>query len=129
MSDEQDGGAKCLIEVSQYAQNLGLYGHVERSGGLVGNNQIWPACQGLGNGDSMQLSAAKLMRESSADPVDFYQLNLAQDRLNLQFARLTGKFAVRENDLSNLIAHTHYGAQCKRRLLVNQGYPGATNSP
>jgi len=49
VSDEQEGRTKCLIEVSQYAQNLALYGDVERSGRFVGNNQLWLTSHCLGN--------------------------------------------------------------------------------
>jgi len=43
VSDEDERRANGLIEVSQYSQNLGLYGYIQRSGRFVGNDQIWPA--------------------------------------------------------------------------------------
>jgi hypothetical protein len=128
VSNEQDGGAECLVEVSHYVQNFGLHLHVERSGGFVGNYQIWPACQRLGDGDSMQLSAAELMRVSAVYPFDVCQVDVAQNRLDFQLARCTGELTVRENYFSNLIADSHYGAQCQPRLLVNQRNPSASNS-
>ena len=128
VSDEQDGGAKCLIEVPHYAENLGLHSHVERSGRFVGNNQVWPARQRLGNRHSMQFPAAELMRVSRVDPLDVCQLDLTQGRLDFQFARLPGELAVCADDLGNLIADAHYRTQRKARLLMDQGNPGTPNS-
>ena len=39
MGDEDDGGARGFLQIADQVENAGLDGHVERSGGLVGDQQ------------------------------------------------------------------------------------------
>jgi hypothetical protein len=45
----------------QQAQDLGLYGDIQRCGGLIRDDQIRTACQGHGNHHALTLTAAELM--------------------------------------------------------------------
>ena len=62
VGDEDDGHAHLLLQVVQQVEDLGLDGHVERRGGLVGNQQIGVVDQRHRNHDALQLSARELVR-------------------------------------------------------------------
>src|SRR5229473_7496170 len=76
----------------------------------------------------MQFSSAQLMWVSGIDPPGVCQLDLAQHRLDFLFARFAREAAVRDDNLSNLVADAHYRTQRKPGLLVDQRDLRASNS-
>jgi hypothetical protein len=62
MTDEQQARLIVALQLEQEIQDGSLYGHIERRGDLIANNQLRPAGKGPGNGDTLALAAAELCR-------------------------------------------------------------------
>ena len=61
MCDKDDGGAVLLLELIHQAEDLGLDGHVQGGGGLVGNEDLGPAGQSHGDHHPLAHSAGQLV--------------------------------------------------------------------
>ncbi len=61
MGDIQNRHRALFLDGVQQAQNLGLYGDIQRGGGLIGDDQVRAAGQGHGDHDALALPAAELM--------------------------------------------------------------------
>jgi hypothetical protein len=59
--DEQDGGATPVLELAHQAQDLGLNGHVQGRGGLIGDQQVRLAGHGHGDHHPLALPAGGAM--------------------------------------------------------------------
>src|SRR5438309_1630504 len=62
VTDEQEGDLQPLFQVAHELEDLELHGGVERSGGLVCNDELRPADQRLRDHDALLLAATELMR-------------------------------------------------------------------
>lgn len=62
MGNEQNGAARFLLNVFEQVDHLRLNGNVQRTDGLVGNNELRPHNQGPGDAHALTLAAGQLVR-------------------------------------------------------------------
>jgi hypothetical protein len=62
VTDQQQRHAQALLQGFEQQQDLALHGHVQRRGGLVGDQQFRLAGQGHGDHHPLALAAGQLMR-------------------------------------------------------------------
>ena len=61
MRDQQHGGAGAFAQFGNQVKDLRLHGHVQRSGGLIGNQHIGFAGQSHGDHDALAHTTGKLV--------------------------------------------------------------------
>ena len=66
--DEQHGHAGLALQVRKQIQNLPAQRHIERCGGLIGQQQLGFAGQGHGDHGALALPARKLVRKAARAP-------------------------------------------------------------
>ncbi len=76
---EEHGHAALLHELAQQPQDLRLDGHVERRGGLVGDDQVRSRQERHGDHEALALAAGKLVRQPSERARRLRDLRRAQD--------------------------------------------------
>ena len=62
VGDQQNGHSGLLLQIPELFQNLSLNGHIQRGGGLIGNQQPWIGRHGHGNHHTLPLTPGELMR-------------------------------------------------------------------
>ena len=67
MADKQDGHAVLPVQLAQQREDLGLNGHIQRRGWLVGQQQLRAADDGGGDHDPLEHTTGKLVRIAAAD--------------------------------------------------------------
>ena len=123
MRDEHDGGIDAVLQVAQQVEDLGLDGHVERRGGLVGDDELGAARKRHGDHDALAHTAGELMREHLVDALavgnadHFEQL----DGALLDLLLVVALFIVQGDDLIDLVADAEDGVQRGHRLLEDHG--------
>ena len=60
--DEDDRHAEFMLQAPDELKNLRLHGHVERRGGLVGDQQLRPRDEGRGNHHALAHAAGEFVR-------------------------------------------------------------------
>ena len=128
MRNEDQAHRALAHEFPNQLQDLACHGHVQRGGGLIGNQQGRLAGQGHGNGDALALAARKLVwigidppcRLRNAHPVEQFDGALA---------RLCSLHAtVQAQGLGHLIANGVNWVQCRHRLLEDHADAVASNA-
>ena len=119
VGDEDDGEAEFALQFAQQQQDLDLHGGVERGGGLIGEQHLWPAGQGERDHRALAHAAGHLVRigvepalgAGYAHPLEEFQRTLA---------RLGGADAlVAADGLDDLLAHRIHRIEGQQRLLEN----------
>ncbi len=105
------------IDVAQCILDLCLQGDVERTSGFVGNDKRRPTDQRLRDGNSMQFSPAELMRIRAVNAIHIRDPRIFERGQDFLLALLAYPAAVRPDDLTDLIASAHHGAQRASGLL------------
>ena len=62
MGDQQDTGTVLLLELFHQVQDLGLDGHVQGGGGLVGDQELRVVAESHGDHDTLAHTAGQLVR-------------------------------------------------------------------
>ena len=116
VGDQQHGGVVLFAQVGDQVQHLGLDGHIQRGGGLVGQQQVGVAGQRNGNDHTLLHAAGKLMR--------ILIVPLRRDTHDLQHllgALLGGGVAlvvaVQPHHLGDLVADALHRVQGRHRVL------------
>jgi hypothetical protein len=110
--DQQQGHAQFPLQVAHQLQDHRLDGHVERRGGLVGDQQRRPADQRHGDHHALAQSARQFERIGAQRALRVGKPDQAQHVLG-QFHRLgLAGLAVQQQRLADLVAH---GVQRRQR--------------
>ena len=121
--DEHDRGIDLILQIAQKVEDLRLDRHVERRGGLVGDDELRAARKRHGDHDALAHTAGELVREhlvnalAVGDADHFKELNGA--RLDLRF--VVALFIVQGQHLVELVADAEHGVQRGHRLLEDHG--------
>ena len=120
--DEQHGHAGVVAQAAQKVENLRLDGHIERRGGLVGNEKLGVARKRHGDHDALAHAARHLVRIVAHAGLRARDADLAQkvDRARERF--LLGNLLVRANGLDDLVADAVHGVERRHGLLEDHGH-------
>ena len=119
--DDHLGDAQLLAQPEEQVEDLGLDGHVERGGRLVGDEQRRPAGQRHGHADALSHAAAELVRVALERLVAGRKADLGQ-RPERRLARLLPRHAlVDADDVLDLVADLEHGVERGQRVLEHHG--------
>ena len=124
MGDEQDGGVDPVFQVAQQVQHLGLDGHVQGGGGLIGDDQPGVAGQGHGDDDALAHPAGQLMGVHPVDPLavgDAHQFQQLDGAL-LHILPVLALPVVQGDHLVHLVPDPKDRIQAGHRLLEDHGH-------
>ena len=118
--DKQHRHAAALPQAHQQGEDFGLYGHVQRGSGFVGNQQARATNQRHGNHHALALAAGKTVRIFRQPRFGFRQQHFFQRCDGCGAARLRGHFrAVQAQGFVELFADGHHRIERTHRLLKN----------
>ena len=121
MADEQDGHAVLPVQLAQQREDLGLNGHIQRRGWLVGQQQLRAADDGGGDHDPLEHTTGKLVRIAAVDRLRVGQFRLTQG-LQCPLPPLGGRQSgVHSEALLHLRANTHDRIKAGHGLLKDHG--------
>ena len=115
--DQDERHAALGHQVADEVQNLLLHGHIQRRGGLVGNQQVGPAGQRHGDGDALALPARELVRIGIQAPRGIGNAHALQQGQGLAASRCTAHAAVQPQGLGHLVPNAVHGVQRRHGLL------------
>ena len=78
VGDQQHGHAGLALQVRQQVQNLPTQRHIQRRGGLVGQQQLGLAGERHGNHGALALATTQLVRETVGAPRRFRNAGFGQ---------------------------------------------------
>ena len=127
MGDHDDRGVGLLGDGADHFQQLGLGGHVQGRGGLVGNEDVRVGGHGHGDHDALAHAAGELLgivvvagfRVGDVDHLHGLDGALA--------GLLGGEIRVEQYVLLDLVAHGQHGIQAGHGLLEDHGDATAAN--
>ena len=119
--DQQDGGVDAPAQLLDEVEDLGLHGGVEAGGRLVEDEQLRVHGQRHGDDHALLLAAGELERIAAQRPVGVGDGDAAQALARLLERRLLVQALVIVEDLGELVADAHRGAQRLGRVLVDHG--------
>ena len=121
VGDHYHGGAQPLLELLNEGERLGLDGHVQSSGGLVGDEDVRGAGQGDGDNHPLLHAAGELERVVVlALGGDAHHLqHLVHPPVNFLLAHFLSR--VNFHGLPDLVAHSHNGVQGGHGVLEDHG--------
>ena len=119
VGDEQHTHAMLLLQFPDQFQNAFLHGHVQRSGGLVGNQQVGLATHSHGNHYALFLAARKFVRVRVENLLGSWQHHLLEQLDNMRFGFLLGLLLMQKYLFCNLLAALDDGIQRSHRFLEN----------
>src|SRR5262245_45336489 len=135
--DEDDRGAVPALQVAQEIEDLGLRGHVDRGGGLVGDQEARPARERHRDhralaqpaGELPRVGVDTLVRHRDADAAE--EVDRHRPRLGARQARAARSplTLVQLERLDDLLAHRVDRAERRHRLLRDQCDLGAADRP
>ncbi len=117
MGDEDQRGAKPLLQIADEAEDLRLDGDVERGGGLVGNEDARVACQGQGNHGALAHTARQFVRELFGAARGIGHLHQLQRLEGALHRRAMANFAMLAHGFGDLFANGQHWVECGQRLL------------
>ena len=126
VGDEDNAHVSLLLELLHELQNLGLNGHVQSSGGLVGNQQLGVADEAHGDHDTLAHAAGELVRvllHPLGHVVDAHQLQHLHGPLG--GVGLGDFLVVGPQGLDELVAHGVNGIEAGHWVLENHGHLAA----
>ena len=105
VGDHDDRGVVALPELVHQVQDLGLDGHVQGGGGLVGDEQLGLAGQSHGNHHALAHAAGKLERVLLGHPLGVGDLHIGQQANGLCPGLFLAHVLVDLQCLANLALH------------------------
>ena len=119
--DEDDAHAGLALHVAQQIQHAGLHGHVQRGGGLVGQQDARAQGQGDGQHAALPHAAGKVVRlqaHARLGIVDAHQLQQLEGPLS---GLLRAHAAMAAQGLHDLVAHGQGGVEAGHGILEEHG--------
>src|SRR2546423_2577859 len=129
MRDQDDGGPGRLVQVSQQLQDLGLHGHVERGGRLIGNQDRGLVGQPHGDHAPLPHAAAELMGIVIHPGLGRRNAYLLEQLDRPGSRHLTRHFAVRHHGLLDLIPNPEHRVEATQGVLEDHGDVFAADLP
>ena len=129
VGDEQHGHAALALNVLDQFQDLRLGGHVERGGGLVGDQQHGFEHQRHGDHDALALAARKLVRIGGIDAFRIRDADATQHGKRLFPPRRRAERSVRRQHFVDLIPAGHHRIEGGHRLLEDHRHARGTEIP
>ena len=119
--DEDHGEARLALDVLQEAQVLGLDGHVERRGGLVGDEQARLAGDGDGPGHPLADAAAHLVGIGDHAALGVADAHLAQQLGDARVEDPAAQPPVQAQRLCDLLPHRQRRIERRHGVLQDHG--------
>src|SRR5262245_23521714 len=119
--DEHDGHLELAFELVEEVEDLGLDGHVEGGGGLVGDEELGIAGQRHGDHDALPHAARKLMRVFLHAPLGVGDVDELEHLHRLVHGRAPPQALVEAQGLRDLLAHREHGIERGHGLLEDHG--------
>ena len=129
VGDEQDRHVATGLEVADQLEDLGLGGHVQRRGRLVGHQHGGFEGQRHGDHRALALAARELVGVGADDLPGVGQPDLAGQRHRAGAALLGRQLAVGLEHLGHLVADPHQRVQRRHRLLEDHRDAPAAGIP
>ena len=126
--DEDHAHVHFLLQLPDQLQDLGLDGHVQRGGGLVGDQQLRLAGQRHGDHDALAHAAGQLVRIAVQDGTGLGDAHAFQHAQRLGARRRRVQALVQPQRLGDLVAGREAGVQRGHRLLEDHGHVGAAHA-
>ena len=123
VGDEHDGGVDLILQVAQQIEDLRLNGHVQRRGGLVGNDQAGIARQCHGDHDTLTHTTGQLVGEVFIHTLavgDAHHLQQLDGAL-LDLLLVEALLVVEGQNLVELVANAEHRVQRRHGLLEDHG--------
>ncbi len=121
MGDHDDGGVELALELVHQGHDLGLHGHVERGGRLIGDQQLRPAEQCHGDHHPLAHTAGELMGVHSHPLARFGDLHRVQHPHRLLERRRLVHPLVQHQHFHQLILHLHVRVERGHWVLEDHG--------
>ena len=121
MGDEQHRGAAALLHLADQVQDLGLNGHVQRRGGLVGNQQFRLTGQRRGDHHPLAHTPGELVGIPAQGRLRVGDAYQCQHLCRLLQRLLAADLLVKAVALSDLMADLHGGIQGGHGVLKDHG--------
>ena len=124
VGDEHDGGIDLVLQVPQQIQDLGLNGHVQSRGRLIGDDQLGVAGQGHGDHDTLAHTAGQLVGEHIVHALAVGDTGHLQqvDGAFLDLLLALALAVVEGNDLVQLSADAEHRVQAGHGLLKDHAH-------
>src|SRR5262249_39239926 len=127
VGDDDDRGVDFGLQLVDEVDDLGLDGHVEGGGRLVGDQQLGPAGQGHGDHHALAHAARELVWKIFDAQVSLGDAHTSQDLDGFGAGLGLAHAAVLLERLHELIADTQHGVERGHRVLENHGNFVATD--
>ena len=121
MADQQQRHAQALLQGLEQQQDLALHRHVQRRGGLVGNQQFGLAGQGHGDHHPLALAAGQLMGVGLEPFLGFLDAHQFQQFEDARLRRLAAQALVQQQGFADLLFDAVQRVQGGHRLLEDHG--------
>ena len=128
VGDEQDSGVQFLLQRPQQIENVGLHGHVEGRGGLVGDDHLGVAGKGHGDHHTLPHTTRQLVGVLLDAPLRIRDTDGFEQVDRLLPGDLTVCDVVHLHRLGELLADLDDRVQGSHRLLENHGDAIATQT-
>ena len=123
--DEQHRRARCLLQLANQAEDLGLRRHVQRRGRLVADQQRGPKNERDGDHDALALPTRELVRVGVVDALGLRQLHALEHLQHLRAPRGGVELRVLGQHLVHLCAAAHHRVERGHGLLEHHGHARA----
>ena len=127
VGDEQNRHAVLLLQAVEQIENLLAQRNIQRSGGLVCQQQLWLSGQGHGDHGALALSARQLMRVTVDAPFRLWDACVGQQFCGLLPSLSRRHAALELQDLRNLVANGEQRVERGHGLLKNHSDIAATH--
>ncbi len=113
------------LEILEQLKDLGLHGHVESRGRLVGDEELGPAGQGDGDGHPLAHPAGQLMGKLHQPPARLRHPHHLEQLARRGHRRVAAHLLVAADGLGDLVADLHDRVQRRERILEHDGDAGS----
>ena len=117
VGDVDEREVQAAPEVMEQLDDLGLHGHVERGGRLVGNQQLRLAGKRHADEGALPHAAAQLVRVGPHDPLRIGEPHHPEDLQRAFAPRLRRTRRMGPDDVHELPSHLVHGVECGQRVL------------
>ena len=121
VGDEQHRGAAAFLHLADQVQNLGLNGHVQRRGGLIGNEESRLAGQRRGDHHTLAHTAGELVGIAVQGRLRVRDANQRQHLRRLLQRLLAADLLMEAVALGDLMTDLHGGVQGSHGVLKDHG--------